>query len=217
MKLRQSSLVILFLVWCTNASAILVDPSVFANGLDISGAFSGVTLSRAHGSLSTSGPTISVPLHLISDAVGPVFSTSGLFGHSGGVIWAAGECCGGDTVLRIDFLNPASSVEVLFLPDDNDSPVFQAYDAGDNRLFDAYVIAGSPTTLKYSATVTPIAYVLATYGDTGRIRSVSYEIANISAVPEPPALALIALGLVSMRRAPDTRHTVAGIRRRALH
>ena len=203
------SAIAFFLLACLAQAAhgvlITVDPSGFGNGTDIGNVFANITLSRAQGSLSTSGPTITVPLHLTSNLAGAIFASNGFFAHSGGEIWSAGDCCSGDTVLRVDFAQAASFVSVSYLPNDNDSPVFQAYDAVNNLLADLHVISNTPVSLSHTSSGVPIAYVLATYGDTGRIQSMSYELAP---VPEPTTLALMALGLTGIGhslRCRDTR------------
>ena len=185
-----------------NAENIQVNPSDFAPGTNISNAIPGVVLSRAEGSLDTAGPVITVPLHLISSLSEPVFAEGSRFAHSGGIIWSAGPCCNIHTVLRADFLATASRVSVLFLPDDNDGGVLQAYDAHDNLIDDRLVIANSPFTISISSPSIPIAYVLATYGDTGIIGSLSFEPAP---VPIPSGVWFFACGMLVVGNAARKR------------
>ncbi len=85
-----------------------------------------------------------------------------------------------------------SRVSVEFHPDDNDSGVLQAYSANDTLLGDQFLIANHPFTLEIISAGTPIAYLLASYGDTGLIGAITFE---TSPVPLPPGLGLLACGM----------------------
>ena len=133
--------------------------------------------------LGVASRLLGVPFRLVADG--------NRFAHSGGIIWSAGPCCNVHTVLRADFSATATTVSVFFLPDDNDGGVLQAYDAQDNLIDDRLVIANSPFTISISSQSTPIAYVLATYGDTGIIGSLSFEPVEPAPVPIPSGVWLL--------------------------
>jgi len=152
---------------------VVADPSAFPGGTDVSNAYPGVTLSTAEGSVGVIDTTVSSPLQLISNSTGPVFTTGSAFSHTSGDIWSAG-CCG-DEVLRADFVDGASFVSMQFLPTDTDTGFLQAYDADGVLLSDQLARSGAPFTLAFTATGTPIAYILATFGDTGRLGTLTFR------------------------------------------
>lgn len=114
-------------------------------------------------------------------------------GWCGGAIWSAGPCCAIHNALRADFASPVSRVSVEFHPDDNDSGVLQAYSAGGALLGDQFLIANHPFTLEIISTSTPIAYLLASYGDSGLIGAITFEAAP---VPLPSGFGLMACGML---------------------
>ena len=170
----------------SGAQQITIDPAEFSSGTDVSTAYSGVTLFNAQGSFDAVddgfGNLIhSLPLTL-TGSQGPVYTVGGFFGPtSGDDLWSAGPCCGRDDVLRVDFLTPATFVQVLFSPTDNDTGYLQAYDANDNLLLTLSQNDTSSFTLSYAAGDVPVAYILATYADTGNIGEITY-----SSLPIPP-------------------------------
>lgn len=179
------------------AATTTIDPASFANGTNLSTLIPGVTLSEATASLDTAGPVITVPLHVISNFSGPIFAGGSNFVHSDGAIWSAGPCCAIHNALRADFADSVSRVSVEFHPDDNDAGVLQAYSAEGALLDDQFLIANHPFTLEIISTGTPIAFLLASYGDSGLIGAITLE---SSPVPLPSALALMAIGLAGFGR-----------------
>jgi hypothetical protein len=174
---RQLTVVIVAMASATVAQAdpVLIDPSFYSSGTDISNLFDGVTLSTAQGSMEIFDTKVTDPLHLISDIIEPVLSDGTYFAHGGGSIWSAGQCCGRDDVLRIDFDGLATMVSVMFVPDDTDTGILQIYDSSDILLDEAIFRSSSNFDLTLSGD--DIAYALATFGDTGQIRIISYEAA----------------------------------------
>ena len=158
------------------ADSQIVDPSVFAPGTDVSELYEDVVLSTAQGAMVIFGTDVVEPLHLISDLTTPVFTTGTAFAHSSGDIWSAGQCCGGDQVLRADFERPTFAVAVLFMPDDTDTGVLQIYDKQDRLLDEAVFRSGAAFTISLETPNRPIAYALATFGDTGRIGTLTFDI-----------------------------------------
>ena len=175
------------------AAISTIEPGEFANGANISTLIPGVTLSEAAASLDTAGPVITVPLHLVSDFSGPVFASGSVFANSGGPIWSAGPCCTIHNALRADFADKVIRVAVEFLPDDNDGGVLQAYSASGALLDDKLLIANHPFTLEIFSASTPIAYLLASFGDTGLIGAITFE---TSPIPLPSGFGLMACGML---------------------
>lgn len=99
-----------------------------------------------------------------------------------------------DNALRVDFLPGATYVSVRFVPNDNDTGVLQAYGAADTLLAEFVARSRSVFELEYTALSEPVRYLLATFGDTGYIDQVGYELA---AVPAPGVLGLLLTGLLA--------------------
>ncbi len=175
------------------AAITTIDPADYANGTNISTLIPSVALSEAAASLDTAGPVITVPLHVVSDFSGPIFAGGSNFIHSGGAIWSAGPCCAIRNALRADFAVSVSRISVEFRPDDNDAGVLQAYSADGALLGDQFLIANHPFTLEITGAGTPIAYLLASYGDSGLIGAITFE---TFPVPLPPGLGLFTCGML---------------------
>ena len=62
-----------------------------------------------------------------------------------------------------------------FNPDDNDSGVLQLYSANGTLPGDRFLVANHPFTLEIISAGAPIAYLLASYGDTGLIGALTFE------------------------------------------
>lgn len=181
----------------SEAELVTASPSAFGSGTIVSAAYEGVTLSHAQGALDTDGPVITVPLHLISSFSGPIYAEGTRFAHSGGAIWSAGPCCNDFTVLRADFSRLTSYVSMLFLPNDNDSGILQAYDAQHNLISEKVLISTAPFTLEIETPTAMIAYALATFGDTGELGYLTFDVAP---VPVPASLALAGLPFLMLVR-----------------
>ena len=164
------------------ADPIIIDPSIFNAGIKIGGIFSDVIFSTAQGSMEIVGTTVTIPLHLTSGAMGPVFSDGMFFSHEGGSVWSAGQCCGGDQVLRMDFLDPVSFVSMLFSPDDTDTGILQIFAYDGTLLGEEIFRSSDPFSLALEGP--GIAFALATFGDTGQLGVLTFS------VPEPKTLAL---------------------------
>ena len=158
----------------THADTVIADASAFSAGTDVSNAYPGVVLSTAEASMIVNDLVVTVPLRLISGNTTAVYTTGTYFYHASWDLWSAGQCCGPDLALRMDFTRPTSSVAVLFVPDDTDTAVLQIYDSGDNLLAEVLDRKNTPMTLSLNSPSVPIAYALATFGDTGRIATLSY-------------------------------------------
>lgn len=161
----------------TLAGTVIIDPSAFTAGSDVSNAYPGVTLATGQGTMQVYDTTVYQSLHLTSDLTMPVYTTGTRFAHAAGDIWTANNyngCCGGDQVLRIDFGKSITSVAVQFYPDDTDTAVLQIYDRKGKLLAETYVRDSNAITLSLDAPPrSKIAYALATYADTGRIGAIS--------------------------------------------
>jgi hypothetical protein len=81
-------------------------------------------------------------------------------------------------VLRLDFDRPAHSVSVEFFPDGTDTGVFQAYDAEGNVLSESVKRSGTPFSLSYNDSEARIAYVLATFADSGNLGTVNFTLSD---------------------------------------
>jgi hypothetical protein len=96
------------------------------------------------------------------------------------------------TAMRVDFASPLSYVSVNLFPDDTDTGVLQAYSVDNVLLGEAVGRDSVPFTLSLMSSNAPFSYILATYGDSGLIGRVGYEVA---ATPEPETWALMLSGL----------------------
>lgn len=174
MKRTCLALVALCFAQITHADGVIADASAFPDGTNVSNSYPGVVLATAQGAMIINGLDVTEPLHLISDLTTPVYTTGTYFSHAAGSLWSAGQCCGGDQVLRADFTRPTFNVSVLFVPDDTDSAVLQIYDKHDNLMGEVLDRQSEPFTLSLTTPNKPIGYALATFGDTGLIATVSY-------------------------------------------
>ncbi len=118
--------------------------------------------------------------HLISDLTTPVYvnATGNRFAHAAGDVWSANSlCCGNQTnVLKVSFATPATSVAVLFEAGD-DTAMLQIYDRRGVLLAETYQrLTGTHTVSLDAPPRKKIAFALATYGDTGRIGTVTYTV-----------------------------------------
>lgn len=165
-------------VFCTTAVAdtVIVDPSSFPDGAEISHPNESVTLSTAQGAMVIEFLEVIEPLELTSELTTPVYAVGNVFAHAAGDIWSAGQCCGGDQVLRADFHRPTFSVAVHFLPTDTDTGVVQIYDKQGRLLDEALARDNVPFTISVDTPNRPIAYALATFGDTGRLGTLAYDV-----------------------------------------
>lgn len=192
-----AALISVLILWAAPARATLIlDPAAFPAGTDVSNLYSGVILSTAQGTSNMLGTTVIDPLHLTSTAMGSVFTNGQFFlTSSGSTIWSASQFLGNNTIFRVDFGMAVGSVELLFSPDDTDTGVLQAYDAS-GALLDEQIFRSSSAsdfTLRVQNGGSPIAYILATYGDTGRIGRLT---ASTISVSEPGTLPLMGVGLL---------------------
>ena len=80
--------------------------------------------------------------------------------------------------------------------------MLQAYSADDDLLGDQFFIANHPFTLEIISAGTPIAYLLASYGDSGLLGAITFE---TTPVPLPPAIALLACGMLVVESAARKR------------
>jgi hypothetical protein len=175
---RIIALLVVLIAAPSAAETVIIDPSAFAAGSDVSTAYKGVTLSTAQGTSQVIFLEVIEPLHLISDLTTPVYTTGTRFSHAAGDIWSANsQCCGSqELVLRVDFKGAVTSVAVLFDADDTDTAVLQVYDRRDQLLAETYQRFSGPNTMSLEAPPkTKIAYALATFADTGRIGAIAYS------------------------------------------
>ncbi|MFO1392549.1 MAG: hypothetical protein U1F09_02115 [Steroidobacteraceae bacterium] len=159
---------------------VIVDPSVYPAGTDVTAAYPGVRLNTAEGTSQVYYLEVWEPLHLISDVTLPVYvnATGNRFAHPAGDVWSANSlCCGSQTnVLKITFDKPVSSVAVLFDAGE-DTAILQIYDHRGVLLAESYQRFTGPNTLSLDAPPKKkISFALATFGDTGRIGPVTYTV-----------------------------------------
>jgi hypothetical protein len=132
-----------------------------------------------------SGTTVIAPMEQVGPAIGPVTNTSNfslMFGDP-------------TTAMRVDFVSFLSFVSIDFVPNDTDTGVLQAYSFDGLLLSEVVGRSNSSYTLTLNAASTPFAHILASYGDSGGIGRVGYDVA---AIPEPNinAMMLAGLGLI---------------------
>lgn len=179
------------------ASAILitVDPDDFADGTDISNAFSGITLSAIDG-----GNNVLLTSSVFSQASSLASTGTQVFGHDGifTQTWANGLV--GD--LRIDFLQATDFVSIDIIANNGFDPGFlEAYDSS-GTLLDSFVTqgdlgSGTSETASISSASANIAYVIAS-GLSGNDVGLDNLTYNSATVPEPTVLALLSFGLLGI-------------------
>lgn len=174
MKRIFLALLALSFVQITHADGVIADASAFTAGTDVSGVYPGVVLSTAEASMIVNDLDVTEPLHLTSELTTAVYTTGAYFNHASWDLWSAGQCCGADLALRMDFTRPTFNVAVLFVPDDTDTAVLQIYDKHGVLMSEVLDRQNTPFTLSLTTTNRPIGFALATFGDTGRIASLAY-------------------------------------------
>jgi hypothetical protein len=178
-----------------NAILITVDPDDFADGTDISNAFSGITLSAIDG-----GNNVILTSSVFSQASSLASTGTQVFGHDGifTQTWANGLV--GD--LRIDFLQATDFVSIDIIANNGSDPGFlEAYDSS-GTLLDSFVTqgdlgSGTSETASISSASANIAYVIAS-GLSGNDVGLDNLTYNSATVPEPTVLALLSFGLLGI-------------------
>jgi hypothetical protein len=161
------------------AETVIVDPSVFPAGTDVTTAYKNVRLETAQGTSQVYYLEVWESLHLTSDLTTPVYvsATGNRFAHAAGDIWSANSlCCDNQMdVLKISFRKSVVSVAVLFLPIGSDTFMLQIYGINGELLAESYQRSADPTTISLDAPPkTKIGFALATFADTGRLGTVTY-------------------------------------------
>ena len=185
----------LTLTLCTsmaNAILITVDPDSFADGTDISNAFSGISLSAIDGGFNVlSTPSVFSQTSSLASTGTQVFGHDGIFVET----WAEGLVAD----LRIDFAQATDFISLDIIANDGFDPGFlAAYDSAD-ALLGSFTTqgdlgSGTPETATISSGSANIAYVIAS-GLGGNDVALDNLIYNSATVPEPAVLALLSLGL----------------------
>lgn len=172
-----------------------VEPDDYADGTNISTAFSNVTLTA---------------LGIWPDTV-PVYSLSsgeastgervfGYVGSYGGKLWVDPQAR-----LRVDFALPTDYVTIDICPDDDDEQYrLAAYDSGGNLVDEdsATILNSLDTQASVSSLSYNISYLLVSGINTDSILldNLSYntEYDGGNPIPEPATLALLGMGLVAL-------------------
>jgi hypothetical protein len=197
MKTKKTILSVMMMVICVSISlAISVDPDAFADGTDISNAFTGVTLSSVYA--SSDGKVY---------ARANILASTGLnfFGHSDyNDEWFDRPNNAHCPALKAVFDSPVMSVSIdAIANDDNDYGILKAYSSSD-ILLDTYntnllTPTGDAETMIISRGSADIAYIIAG-GNYGVNSTVHLDNLNYC-VPEPATIAILSLGgLVAIRR-----------------
>ena len=178
-----------------NAILITVDPDDFADGTDISNAFSGISLSAIDG-----GNNILLTNSVFSQTSSLASTGTQVFGHDGifTQTWAQGLVAD----LRIDFIQATDFVSLDIIANNGSDPGFlEAYDS-TGTLLGSFITQGNlgsgiPETATISSGSANIAYVIAS-GLGGNDVALDNLIYNSATVPEPTVLALLSFGLLGL-------------------
>jgi len=173
----------------SDASVLYADPSAIPFGDPVSTQFPGLTFSTVPASGEYIGSTVITQMTQTGSPLGPVYGGGTKFDYGGSfslLPWFTTRA------MRVDFTSPVSFVSVDFRPGDIDTGVLQVYSAEGALLGEQVRRESAPFTLSFNALGTPLAYILATYADTGDMGRVGYEVA---AVPEPSTYAMMLAGL----------------------
>lgn len=161
------------------AETVIIDPSVFPAGTDVTAAFKNVRLETAQATSQVYYLEVWEPLHLVSDLTTPVYvsATGNRFAHAAGDVWSANSLCCDNQMdaLKVSFRKPVTSVAVLFFPIGEDTFMLQSYGTNGELLAESYQRSADPTTISLDAPPrTKIGFALATFADTGRLGTVTY-------------------------------------------
>lgn len=191
----------------SNAAIVVVEPDAYADGVDISNAFAGVTLSAS----GTSPINTTVIAHATLASTPP--NAFAYMGSSG--IADAWYPFPGDgrphAYLRADFVYPTDWVAIDVISNDsspNDFGALQAFDAGGSLLATASsvgLLSGQFQTISIARPSADIAYVLASGyyavpGNPMTADNVNLDRLQFNLVPEPATLSLVVLGGLGLWR-----------------
>ncbi|MFK7751936.1 MAG: VPLPA-CTERM sorting domain-containing protein [Sedimentitalea sp.] len=186
------------------AFAVVIDPDAFADGTDISNAFSGVTLSTVFAGVGDPAIDITGTGAVYSHTTGTASTGTRGFAHSvTNELWGNGSF----EYLRADFAAGASSVSLDFINNDNsdNNAELLAFD-GMGNLVDSMLFAANlngPETLTVSGN---ISYVFAYWDQANRLDNGALDnLQYTAAVPLPAAMPLMigafgAMGIAARRR-----------------
>jgi hypothetical protein len=209
MKNLVFSLFLIMFVQKANSALIFVDADSFADGTDISNAFTGVTLSTVFGN------TIGTPT-----SIGGVFAeddahaTTGanVFAHSGSSIgWGNGSF----EYMLVEFGQLVSFVSLDFFTNDSSdsNPELVAFDSLGNEILRTSFLSSVTNFVNLSVTSsTPsIASVRAYWDEVSRVENggidnLSYR---VESVPVPATLSIFVLALIGlMLRTKNKKHSL---------
>lgn len=194
MKTLANAAAALLFGFSTSSAVALVslDPADFTPGSNVSNAFAGVELSNVEATADVVGVVVISPLREVPGTPTPIYAFGESFSNDSTRprTWFSG------IALRVDFDFSPKQVSVLFLPDDIDTGLLSIFGPSGEALADLVARSSAPFTLTFSASGTPIAYALASYGDAGNIGRIQYEAPE--QVSEPATFTLLGLGLVGI-------------------
>jgi hypothetical protein len=176
-----------------SAGLVTVDADSFANGADLSTAFSGVVLSSTGGAIGLDGK-VYASANALASTDGKVFANNLSAG------WLSKSP--GGYAMRADFSAPTDYVSIDIIGDsDLDIGVLTAYDASGKvltRVISSDLGVGQHEPVSVQRFANDIAYV--TIGGLGALNNSVLLDHLVFNIPEPATMVLLSLGMLSLGR-----------------